>query len=144
MAFAPDTEQGATFALTGLAMDIAASEIPAITRSIQTVPVPHLGTTGQVPYISGDLTDTDEFTVTCLHDGSSLLPTLGTIYTCTITGPIASGEGAGEIQAGSVICTKVASSKYTANSNTAQSSQLSFKPNGGANSTTAWTRTAAA
>jgi len=144
MAFAPDTEQGATFALTGLAMDIAASEIPAITRSIQTIPVPHLGTTAQVPYISGDLIDTDEFTVTFLNDGSSVLPVLGTVYTCTITGPIMAGDGAGEIQAGSVICTKIAGSKYTANSNTAQACALSFKPNGGANSTTAWSRTPAA
>ena len=144
MAFAPDTEQGATFALATLTMDIAVTEIPAITEEIPVIAVPVLATTGQVPYIPGDLSDVPEFTVTFMNDGDSTLPTKGAVYTCTITGPVPAGLSSGEIQAGSVICTKVGAPKYTANSNAAQSRQLSFKPNGGQGGTTAWTRTAAA
>ena len=144
MTFRADTQQGASISFTGLATFInAATDIPAIAEVGGTVDISNLGTTGQRQYIPQDLTDTEEFVTTFQHDGSTGLPTKNTVYTVTITGPVASGKSSGESWTGTVIVTRTTSPQFQSASPALQTMQVSLKPDGGANAGTPWTRTAA-
>jgi len=145
MAFAPDTQQGATIAFTALSIDIAAEQIPETSEKIPTIDVVNLATVTQRPYIVGDLKDVDEFTVVFQNDGTSTKPTLGTTYTTTITAPLMSGDSTAEYWAGSCIVTGVSSPSFAAGANDLQRINVTLKPSGiGTGSGTLWARTAAA
>jgi hypothetical protein len=145
MAFVPDTQQGATIAFAGLSIDIAAQEIPETTRSIPVIDITNLGTVTQRPYIVGDLSDVDEFTVVFQNDGTSTLPTLGAEYVTTITAPLASGDATAEKWTGSCIVTGLSSPSFSAGANDLQRMNVTIKPSGiGTGSGTLWSRTAAA
>ena len=144
MTFVPDTQQGASIVFAGLSVNIAAQSIPEVLQTVPVIETPHLGTTGQVPRIVGDLTDAEEFTVQFQNQGSSLKPVLGTVYTVTITAPLASGDGTAEKWVGDCIVTAIGSPSFEANSNELQMINVRLQPNGGANGGEVWTRTAAA
>ena len=143
MAFVPDTQQGATVAFSGLSMDIAATEIPAVDQKIPMIDATVLGTTGQRIYVVGDLSDTDEFTVVFQNDGTSNKPTLGTMYTVTLTAPMASGDSSAEYWAGTCVVTGIASPQFSTGANALQTVSVTCKPDGGFNGGTAWSRTVA-
>jgi hypothetical protein len=144
MAFVPDTQQGATIAFTDLSIDIAAQEIPEVTRAIPVIDITNLGSVTQRPYIVGDLMDVDEFTVVFQNDGSSVLPTLGTTYLTTITSPLAAGDATAEKCAGSAIVTGISSPSFSAGANDLQRISVTLKTSGiGVGTGTLWTRTAA-
>jgi len=139
MAYAPDTQHGATFAITGVSTTLGTIDIPAVTKKIPTVKSTHLGTTTQDTYMIGDLFDVDEFTVTFFNCPTSPLPVLGTEYTLTITAPLIAGGGGAENWAGKAYCTGIGSPQFQSANAALQQIQLSFKPSGTAGST--WTRT---
>jgi hypothetical protein len=146
MAFTPDTQQGATIAFTGIATFIdAAVDIPEVQQKFPTIDCTHLGTTGSRRYIPADLSDVDEFTVKFQHDGSTVLPTLGAIYTVTITAPLATGDATAEKAAGTCIVTSIpTNSQFQSDTPALQVCSLSLKPDGsGTGGGTAWTRTVA-
>ncbi len=143
MTFKPDTQQGATIVFSGLTVAAAAQSIPEVLQTVPTIEVPHLGTTGQVPRIRGDLTDTEEFTVQFQNQGVSLKPVLGTTYTVTITAPLAAGGATAEKWVGSCIVTAVGSPSFEANANELQMINVRLQPNGGFDDGDPWTRTAA-
>ena len=144
MAFVPDTQQGATIAFADLSIDIAAQEIPEVTRAIPVIDITNLASVTQRPYIVGDLADVDEFTVVYQNDGSSTLPALGATYTVTITAPQASGDSNAEKWAGSCIVTGVSSPSFSAGANDLQRISVTIKPAGiGTGAGSLWARTVA-
>ena len=144
MPFIPDTQQGATIAFTGLSIDIAAQEIPETNRSIPVIDITNLASVTQRPYIVGDLSDADEFTVVFQNDGSSVLPTLGSTYVTTITAPLAAGDSVAEKWAGSCIVNKIGSPSFSAGANDLQRIPITIKPSGiGTGAGTLWSRTVA-
>jgi len=144
MAFVPDTQQGATFAFTGLSIDIAAQEIPETTQQIPVIDITNLGSVTQRPYIVGDLLDVPEFTVVFQNDGTSAKPTLGSTYVTTITAPLMAGDSVAEKWAGSCIVTGISSPSFSAGANDLQRVSVTVKPSGiGTGSGTLWTRTVA-
>ena len=144
MAFVPDTQQGATIAFTGLSIDIAAQEIPETNRSIPVIDITNLASVTQRPYIVGDLSDADEFTVVFQNDGSSVLPTLGSTYVTTITAPLAALDSVAEKWAGSCIVTGLTSPAFSAGANDLQRVSVTVKPSGiGTGAGTLWARTVA-
>ena len=144
MTFAPDTQQGATFAITGLAaFEDAATSIPRTSTPIPVIDATHLGTTGMRTKIAGDLKDPQQFTVTFQHDGSGTMPTIGTVYTITITAPLASGDGTAENWAGTAICTDVRGPDFSSDTEALQTTEIDWQPDGGFGSGSAWAHTAA-
>ena len=144
MAFVPDTQQGATIAFTGLAIDIAEQEIPEVTEAIPVIDITNLASITQRPYIVGDLKDVAEFTVVFQNDGTSTKPVLGSTYVTTITAPLMAGDAAAEYWAGSCIVTGVASPAFSAGANALQTVSVTIKPSGlGTSGGTLWTRSAA-
>jgi hypothetical protein len=145
MAFVPDTQQGATIAFTGLSIDIAAQEIPETNRKIPVIDITNLASVTQRPYIVGDLSDVDEFTVVFQNDGSSVLPTLGASYVVTISAPLAAGgDSITEKWAGSCIVTGLTSPAFSAGANALQRVSVTIKPSGiGVTGGTLWSRTVA-
>lgn len=145
MAFVPDTQQGATIAFTGLAIDIAAQEIPEVTEQIPVIDITNLASVTQRPFIVGDLKDVPEFTVVYQNDGTSVKPTLGSTYVTTITAPLMAGDASAEYWAGSCIVTGLSSPSFSAGANDLQRVSVTVKPAGiGTGSGTLWTRAAAA
>lgn len=144
MAFAPDTQQGATIAFTGLSIDIAAQEIPEVTEQIPVIDITNLGSITQRPYIVGDLKDVPEFTVVFQNDGASAKPVLGSTYVTTITAPLASGKSVAEKWAGSCIVTGLSCPSFSAGANDLQRISVTLKPSGlGVSGGTLWSRTVA-
>ena len=144
MAFVPDTQQGATIAFTGLSIDIAAQEIPETNRTIPVIDITNLASVTQRPYIVGDLSDADEFTVVFQNDGSSVLPTLGSTYVVTISAPLAALDSITEKWAGSCIVTGLTSPAFSAGANDLQRVSVTVKPSGiGTGAGTLWARTVA-
>jgi len=139
MAYAPDTQQGATFVVATVTLDIGLQEIPSVNETFPTIDSTDLSTTGQRTYIAGDLSDVDEFEVMGYHDGSTALPVKGTSYTVTITAPLASGDATAEDWEGTAICTGISTPSFTGGANALQEIRMRFKPDG----QTAWARTLA-
>jgi len=144
MAFAPDTQQGATFVITGLAaFEDTTINIPRVNTPIPVVDTTHLGTTGERTRIAGDLKDPQQFTITHQHDGSGTLPTIGTQYTVTITMPTASGDSTAENWAGTAICVDIGSPEAQSENSALQTIETMWQPDGGESSGSAWTHSAA-
>lgn len=144
MTFVPDTQQGATIAFGGLTVGLAAQEIPEVTQSIPTIDITHLGSVTQRPYIVGDLSDVDEFTISYQNDGTGVKPVLGTTYVTTITAPLMLGDTSAEYWAGSCIVTGISSPSFSAGANDLQRVNVTVKPSGvGTGAGTLWSRTAA-
>jgi len=144
MAFAPDTVQGASFVITGLATFLdTTTDLPSVASPLPVVKTTHLGTTGQETMMAGDLEAPAQFTVTHQHDGSSVLPVKGTVYTVTITMPIVSGDSVGEKWAGTAICQDTPSVAANSDSSALQMQTTVWQPDGGHGSGSAWTHTVA-
>lgn len=131
MSFVPDTQQGATFVVSDLSVTMTTEDIGSIGLTHPTIAIPHLGSTGQVPYIPGDLSDTEEFTVTHQNFGKSPKPVQGAVYTVTVTAPIATGSSSAESWAGTAICTHVGTPPFAANANELQKVETRWKFDGG-------------
>ena len=144
MAFAPDTVQGATFVITGLAaFEDATTNIPSTSAPIPVIDATHLGTTGQRIRMVGDLADPQQFTVTHQHDGSGTIPVRGTTYTVTVTMSLASGDGTAEKWAGTAICQDVTSPEASSDTPALQMITTVWQPDGGFGGGSAWTHTVA-
>lgn len=144
MSFVPDTQQGATIAFSGVTLGVEPEEIGSAVDENTPIAIPHLGTTGQVPYIPGDLNDVQPFTVRFQNDGNGARPARGTVYTVTITAPLMSGDATAESWAGTAIVQSVSTPAFTANANALQTFDVTVKPDGGGTGTgSAWARSAA-
>lgn len=138
-----DTQQGAVISLPGSPGAHNILRIGRVKRSTPVIDSTHLGTSGQRTKLFGDLIDVEQFDVEVQNGPGLAEPTIGTVGTCQITGPVPPGGAAGEIQAGSAAVVAIQESEYNAGSEAIQTKIFTVCFNGGANGGTIYTRTAA-
>ena len=137
-----DTQQGATITFgTGGTFNVVS--IGRVGQEIPSIDTTHLGTTGQRTMMPGDLETLQAIQVTVQNDPTLADPTLGSVDTQTITGPLPPGGATSEIYAGTGFVTKVEASDFNAGAEALQTKVFTLQYDGGDNSGTALTRTAA-
>jgi len=138
-----DTMHGATIALSTDSQTFRVSDITASGGSVPEVPASHHGTTTNAAKVFGDLKELRPITITYQNSPAVATPSIGTVQTLTITGPLPSGASTAEIMSITGAVTEADDSpQYTSATGTSAGLQMKsmvFTPDG-----TTFTHTVAA
>lgn len=125
-----DTGHGATVTFGTTSHAFNWTNINAGTISKPAVPTSHLGTTGEMTFIAGDLIDAGEATIQFQFDSGNNLPAMSTAAeTVTITWPTTTGQTSPATYAGTALITSMAFGDLV--SETIQSGTMTVKWDGG-------------
>lgn len=91
-----DTQQGATITFGSDSLTLRLTSVAPLRAAIAIIRATYLGTTGDHEYVPGELKDYAPIPVTYQNSPGLANPSVGTVQTITITGPVAPGGSVAE------------------------------------------------
>ena len=129
-----DTQHGATIALSTDSLAFRPTDIGGATRTVGDVETTYHATATNATCVPSDIASLEEITITYQNSPGLASPSLRTVQTLTITGPLPSGASTAEIMSITGYVKKVDDSPQyqtaTGGSGSVQMKTLVFKPDG--------------